>query len=72
MSQLLDNTKKMTKIEKKKSRKKKSKNVFFWSELSDTNSELTSRLHQEIDKKSRKKNRKIIVLNIDIYPIYFY
>ena len=50
MSQLLDNTKKMTKIEGKKSRK-----IIFGSELSEANNEPTLRWHQKIDKKSRRK-----------------
>ena len=56
MSQLFDDTKKMTKIEKKKSKK-----LIFGSELSEANNELTFKIHQKNDEKIEKKNRKIIL-----------
>ena len=41
-----------------KNREKKSK-IIFGSDLSEVNNELTFRINQKIDKKSRKRNRKL-------------
>ena len=52
MSQLLDYTKKLTK------NREKNRKIIFGSELSEANNELTLRIHQKNDKKSRKKKSK--------------
>ena len=55
MSQLLDYTKKLTK------NREKNPQIIFGSELSKANNELTLRIHQKNDKKSRKKIEKLFL-----------